>query len=256
MDNNDLGQLLKYFNKSGSWAQGDFDGNGTVDNNDLGVLLANYNNTLPSADPAAGSFPADVLFAAASIPTAVSGTSAISCYARNNGKRAGYVVPKPHGNGRIVVAISSPPGGVASGQAAVPATSSQSTVTAAASPATAPSTPLTLNSLKPVASEAIARWAGAGLNAGHSPELDQVPFVIGGLPGSSLGQAAGNRIALDTNAAENDGLVDSTPARSETVTPSKNNQPLPAVDPRAVDRIEPIDGGRARTGARCRVEGS
>ncbi len=43
VDNNDLGQLLKYFNKAGGWAQGDFNGNGTVDNSDLGALLANYN---------------------------------------------------------------------------------------------------------------------------------------------------------------------------------------------------------------------
>ena len=43
VDNNDLGQLLKYFNQPGGWAQGDFDYNGTVDNNDLGALLANFN---------------------------------------------------------------------------------------------------------------------------------------------------------------------------------------------------------------------
>jgi hypothetical protein len=43
VDNNDLGQLLKYFNQPGGWAQGDFNYNGTVDNNDLGALLANFN---------------------------------------------------------------------------------------------------------------------------------------------------------------------------------------------------------------------
>ena len=43
VDNNDLGQLLKYFNQPGGWAQGDLDYNGTVDNNDLGALLANFN---------------------------------------------------------------------------------------------------------------------------------------------------------------------------------------------------------------------
>ena len=45
VDNNDLGQMLKYFNKAGGWAQGDFNGNGTVDNSDLGALLANFNIT-------------------------------------------------------------------------------------------------------------------------------------------------------------------------------------------------------------------
>ena len=50
VDNNDLGQLLKYFNKAGGWPQGDFSYFGTVNNNDLGVLLANFNHaplTLP-----------------------------------------------------------------------------------------------------------------------------------------------------------------------------------------------------------------
>ncbi len=50
VDNNDLGQLLKYFNKAGGWTSGDFNGNGTVDNSDLGALLANFNHaplTLP-----------------------------------------------------------------------------------------------------------------------------------------------------------------------------------------------------------------
>ncbi len=50
VDNNDLGQLLKYFNKAGGWTSGDFNNNGTVDNSDLGALLANFNHaplTLP-----------------------------------------------------------------------------------------------------------------------------------------------------------------------------------------------------------------
>jgi prepilin-type N-terminal cleavage/methylation domain-containing protein/prepilin-type processing-associated H-X9-DG protein len=50
VDNNDLGQLLKYFNKAGGWAQGDFNGNGTVDNSDLGALLANFNHA-PLTEP-------------------------------------------------------------------------------------------------------------------------------------------------------------------------------------------------------------
>ena len=50
VDNNDLGQLLKYFNKAGGWTSGDFNNNGTVNNSDLGTLLANFNHaplTLP-----------------------------------------------------------------------------------------------------------------------------------------------------------------------------------------------------------------
>jgi len=74
VDNNDLGQLLKYFNRSGGWAQGDTDSNGTVDNNDLGALLQNFNKALPSGEPTAGSFPAVASFAVTSVPAISSGT--------------------------------------------------------------------------------------------------------------------------------------------------------------------------------------
>jgi autotransporter-associated beta strand protein len=60
VDNNDLGQVLKYFNKAGGWAQGDFNGDGIVDNSDLGAFLANFNHaplTLPSVVSGANSVP-------------------------------------------------------------------------------------------------------------------------------------------------------------------------------------------------------
>ena len=43
IDNNDLGEFLKYFNHPGGWAQGDFNYNWVVNNSDLGALLANFN---------------------------------------------------------------------------------------------------------------------------------------------------------------------------------------------------------------------
>jgi hypothetical protein len=58
------------------------------------------------------------------------------------------------------------------------------------------------------------------------------------VPSASLGEAEGNRIDLDTNAAGSGWLVNSTPTWKEEFTPSQNNQPLPAVDPRVVDRMD------------------
>ncbi len=74
----DLTTLLGSYNKSGeTWADGDFTGDGTVDGYDLGVLLGNYTKTLPSGEPVAGSFPADVSFAAATAPTAVNSEATV-----------------------------------------------------------------------------------------------------------------------------------------------------------------------------------
>lgn len=115
---------------------------------------------------------------------------------------------------------------------------SQSTVTAAASVTTLPGTPLTLNDFKPAVSGATARWVGTGLNAAPLQKPTQVPFVIGDLPGSSLGEAAENHVYLGTNTAGSGGLVDSTPASSEAFTPSPNKRQLPAVDPRLVDQMD------------------
>ena len=47
--------------------------------------------------------------------------------------------------------------------------------------------------LQPIVNEAIARWAGAGLDAATLAKLTQVQFVISDLPGSYLGEAEGNR---------------------------------------------------------------
>jgi hypothetical protein len=117
VDNSDLGQLLKYFNKAGGWAQGAFFYTGTVDNNDLGALLANFNKTLP--------------LVAASVPMAGSSASASSAAPVT-------AVDTPAASTRSsthnVVAIASPDG-IASCHIAVPAASSgtEATVPAIAS---------------------------------------------------------------------------------------------------------------------------
>ena len=256
---------------------GDFNGDGVVNLSDLTLLGQDWRTRLPSAEPVAGSFSGDALLVAASVPTAVPSALVTSVTPVTT---VGTPATSTSNSTDNVVAIAIP-GVVASGQVAVPATSSgteaavpamviagssvatsqpaylvsesqptapwslsaqvspsQSTVTAAASPATPPGTPLTFTDLKPVVSEAIARWAGAGLNAATPQKLTQLPFVIGDLPGSSLGEAEGNRISLDTNAAGSGWFVDLTPAWNGEVAPSQSNQPLPAVDPRVVDRMD------------------
>jgi hypothetical protein len=69
----DLSKLLaSYGTTSGAtWGQGDFTGDGAVNFTDLSKLLAYYGKSLPSGEPAAGSFPTNVLLVAASVPTAV-----------------------------------------------------------------------------------------------------------------------------------------------------------------------------------------
>ncbi len=65
VDGYDLGEVVGNYTKSGkTWADGDFTGDGTVDGYDLGVLEGDYTKTLPSGEPAAGSFPADASLAA------------------------------------------------------------------------------------------------------------------------------------------------------------------------------------------------
>jgi hypothetical protein len=70
----DLSKLLaNYGTSSGaSWSQGDFSGDGVVNFTDLSELLAHYGHSLPSGEPAAGTFPADEFSVAATMPTTAS----------------------------------------------------------------------------------------------------------------------------------------------------------------------------------------
>ena len=57
-------------------------------------------------------------------------------------------------------------------------------------------------------------------------------------PSSHPGEAEGNGIYIDTNAAGNGWLVDSTPASGEESPSSGGALPLPVVEPQALDRID------------------
>jgi hypothetical protein len=274
----DLIKLLANYNQSGmTWRQGDFTGDGIVTGADLVKLLANYNKTLPSGEPVAGSFPAVVSLMAEVVPTVVSSASAISATpqpaadtpATSSSNTAADVVAivspdvvapsqvavpaTSSGSEAVVPAVASvsqsvvtsqPVAVVSAPQPTAPlslsarVSFSQSTVTVTAA-ATAPlSIPPLTESVQPVASGAIARGASASSTAAAPQKLAQVPLVMGALPGSSLAEAAGNLVALDTNAAGNGWLVDSAPAWDQASTPSPNTQPLPVVDPRVVDRTD------------------
>ncbi len=94
--------------------------------------------------------------------------------------------------------------------------------------------------LQAIVSEAIARWAGAGLDAATLDRLSHVQFVITDLFGADLGEAvpAANRVYIDINAAGNGWFVDPTPAKDEEFAATGTSRQLRAVDPRAVDRID------------------
>jgi hypothetical protein len=91
--------------------------------------------------------------------------------------------------------------------------------------------------LQPIASEAIDRWAAAGLDAATVARLRQVQLIISDLTGSYLSQTEMNRIYLDRDAAGYGWFIDSTPAVDEEFAVSPNG-PLQAIDPRAVDQID------------------
>jgi hypothetical protein len=97
---------------------------------------------------------------------------------------------------------------------------------------------LTQAQLTPIVNEAIAQWSSAGLSAADVQKLRQVQFVVSDLSGSQLGEATGNVIYLDANAAGNGWFVDATPAQNEEFSASAGTQQLHAVDPRALDRID------------------
>jgi hypothetical protein len=97
---------------------------------------------------------------------------------------------------------------------------------------------LTQEQLTPIVNEAIAQWSSAGLSAAEVQKLRQVQFVVSDLSGSQLGEATGDVIYLDANAAGNGWFVDATPAPNEEFSSSAGTQQLRAVDPRALDRID------------------
>ena len=116
---NDLTMVGQHSAQSGVLG-GDFNGDGVVNLSDLTLLGQDWHASLPSAEPVAGSFPADALLVAASVPTAVTNESAISVTPVTT---VGTPATSTS-NSTADVATIAFPGEVASGQVAVPATSS------------------------------------------------------------------------------------------------------------------------------------
>jgi hypothetical protein len=92
--------------------------------------------------------------------------------------------------------------------------------------------------LQPIVSAAIARWAEAGTPANVLASMGQAQVSVAELPGAYLGEEAGNRIYLDSDAAGYGWFVDSTPNADGEFTRLGHESQLQALDPRAVDRID------------------
>jgi ribosomal protein S16 len=77
---------------------------------------------------------------------------------------------------------------------------------------------LTTVELRSTVSEAVARWAAAGLNESLLEKLQQVEFVIADLSGSQLGKTDGKAVYIDVDAAGYGWFVDSTPSTDTAFT--------------------------------------
>lgn len=91
--------------------------------------------------------------------------------------------------------------------------------------------------LPPILDEAKARWKAAGIDAALLAKLEQTRVIVGNLPGATLGQAIGNQIVLDNDAAGHGWFIDLTPGSDEEFASTSSGLSR-AVDPRAVDRID------------------
>jgi hypothetical protein len=99
------------------------------------------------------------------------------------------------------------------------ATSSANLVAAdGAAPSAVSEDVLTPQVLEPIVEFAIGEWAKAGLSDAEIEVLKNAEFCVVQLPGPLLGQAAGNTIALDADAAGYGWFVDPTPSRDEEFT--------------------------------------
>jgi hypothetical protein len=90
--------------------------------------------------------------------------------------------------------------------------------------ATAPA-PLALGEIKPIAAEAIARWAAAGIDPQRLSVLDHVVFQIDDLTGSDLGWARQGVITLDRTADGYGWFIDPTPSDDSDFGPKAVNSP-------------------------------
>jgi hypothetical protein len=243
----DLSKLLAHYGTTSgaSWSQGDFNSDGAVNFSDLSILLASYGKSLPSGEPPVGSFPAAASLAPVVVPTAVSSKSTISVApvttvdtpATASGSQAAIASVSRS------VAISQPAYLVSEPQPTAPPSLSaqvsmgQAPVMAIASPTIPPSTPRTLNDVRPVVGEPIACWAGAGSTSATVQKLRPVPFVIGARPGSYLG-AAGNIIGPVADAAGDGWSVASAPRVDEELAAASTNGQRHAIVSQALDQVD------------------
>ena len=86
--------------------------------------------------------------------------------------------------------------------------------------------------MQPVFDAALARWSELGSAFGA------VQVVVTDLPGAMLGQAVGQTIYLDRDAAGHGWFVDPTPAVDEEFAAASGRNELTAIHPAAVDRID------------------
>lgn len=97
---------------------------------------------------------------------------------------------------------------------------------------------LTNDALKPIVTEAIARWANLGLDQSVLAAMQNVEIRIADLPGAQLGTASGNVILLDPFAAGHGWFVDATPSDDVEFQAAKADGQLTAINAAAIDRID------------------
>ncbi|MBX7166789.1 MAG: tandem-95 repeat protein [Pirellulales bacterium] len=74
---------------------------------------------------------------------------------------------------------------------------------------------LTAAEVPAIISEAVARWAAAGISPTVASKFGNVSLQIADLPGTQLARTVGDRIYIDLNAAGHGWFVDSTPGADE-----------------------------------------
>jgi hypothetical protein len=89
--------------------------------------------------------------------------------------------------------------------------------------------PLCDLALQPLVTEAIVRWAAAGLSTSALAILNHASYIIADLPGSYLGWTDADIIALDRDAAGHGWFIDQTPGDdleySTSLTPDGSDNP-------------------------------
>ena len=135
--------------------------------------------------------------------------------------------------------VAAPDAITTSSATASPAIVAQAAPQANATPVqNAPETTITQETIGPIVTDAIARWAAAGLDQKTLNKLRSTTFVVSNLPGSYLGMTDDNTVYLDQDAAGRGWFVDPTPAQDEEFQPTKAAGQLQAVDPQTLTHID------------------